>query len=123
MLSIQSPPNAGIHDPAFQEREIRRFKREASADGVNIQKIQNLGCRETRIREIQKVFDGQMNRIVATLPAIGDAERDMPRIIHGDLTEDGFDMGCISINVRDHDDDIAWEEGIRILFNVIKKVQ
>ena len=109
-LLIQPPADACALDPALQGRQVGLTQAKATAQRRHIEQVQHLTDRQPAVRQTQQVLQCNQQRLLAALALISQGKGNRPRVVATVLTKHRLNMRCVEVNVRHHDDDVAWFE-------------
>ncbi len=107
LFGIEAPADAGAFDPAMQRRQVALLDGEAFAQGRDVEQVEDFTDREAAVGELEQVFDGDQQRVAAALALVGEGEGDEARIIAVQLAEHRANVRRVTVDVGDHDDDVA----------------
>ena len=107
LRGVQPPAHAGALDPAVQLRQVALGDAQARAQRRHVQQVEDLADRETAVRQVEQMLDGDQQRLAAAPTLVGQGEGDEARIVATEPTEHRLDVRGVAVDVRHHDDHVA----------------
>lgn len=109
MGGIAAPCDAGGGEPLADAAEIVLIPVEAGAERWGLEQGEDLGSGEAALAEVEEAVKGIDKAAGGAEVAIGDGERE-GRLVGGVVAENGFDEGCVGIDIGGEDEDLIGAE-------------
>src|SRR5476649_468312 len=107
LFGVEPPAHASAFDPAVQCGQVTLVYLEACPQGGDVEQIENFTDRETAVGNLQQVFDRNQQWVTTTLALVRQGEGDEAFVIALKLTEHGANVRRVTVDVRDHDNDVS----------------
>ncbi|MNG01975.1 hypothetical protein D3C84_849780 [compost metagenome] len=91
----------------MQGRQVTFLYTKASAQRWNVQQIKDLTNGEATVGQFEQVFDSNQQRVTTALALICEREWNEAWVMAFKLAEHGTNMRCITVDVRNHHDNVA----------------
>jgi len=76
LFRVEPPTDTGTFDPAVQCGQVALLDGKAFTQGRDVQQIKNLADGKATVGEFEQVFDGDQQRVAATLTLVGQGKGD-----------------------------------------------
>ena len=118
MRRIEPPPDPRSDDPVLEPCEVVVVEAEMTPDGRTSGQVENLGRGHPAARHVEEPRDDAEQRVDLTDRAVGQAHPEIRMVgialtdfvLIGMRVERGVDERRVSLDVRAHDEYVAWFE-------------